>query len=248
MDWVRVTTIRATLVILSSLLVLGLAVAALLAVSFRGEELDPELAAVLITNGGALIPIPLAAVFMGVFGTLMVGHDYRHGLVRPVLAAVPSRVAVVGGRMIVLALVAALAGALTVVLNAACGVVVLHRLPIDTGVLQASAGYVTLGVLWSWLAAGATWLLRSTAAVLVLLFVVPLVIEPVIMALATLPSLSAWMAPVVKWLPFAAGRALALTGGGSGQEVSPAQGGLVFCVLVLVVAGAGTLRFATRDA
>ena len=112
------------------------------------------------------------------------------------------------------------------------------------------AGYVLLVILWTWLGAAATWLLRSTAAVLTGLFLVPLVVEPLIQGLSVLDSLT-WLEPVARWLPFAAGRGMVLTTGAAdagGAELTAVQGGLVFGGLVAVLLAAGWVRFATTDA
>jgi ABC-2 type transport system permease protein len=125
-----------------------------------------------------------------------------------------------------------------------------QRPPLDGQVLRAMAGYVLLVVFWTWLGAAATWLLRSTAAVLTALFLVPLVVEPLLQGLTALDSLS-WLEPVVKWLPFAAGRVMVLTAGAgeaSGARISAVQGGLVFGGLVALLLAAGWTRFVRSDA
>jgi ABC-type transport system involved in multi-copper enzyme maturation permease subunit len=251
MEWVRLTTLRSTAVVLALAVGLGACAALLLATASRGERIDTELGAILLTSGAALVPLPIAAVLMAVLGVLTVGHDYRHGLVRPVLAAVPQRSSVVLARLYVLTGVAAVVTVVSVTANAGLGFLVTgQRPPLDVDVLRALAGYVLLVVLWTWLGAAATWLMRSTAAVLTALFLVPLVVEPLIQGLSLLEPLS-WLEPITKWLPFAAGRVLVLTSGATdtgGAEVTALQGGLVFGGLVAVLLTAGWVRFATTDA
>jgi ABC-2 type transport system permease protein len=91
-------------------------------------------------------------------------------------------------------------------------------------------------------------LLRGTAPVLVVLFVVPLVVEPVLTGLSQLPTAPEWLHGAARWLPFTAGRALALTGGGNAEHLSPAQGGVLFAGLVAVAVLAGGVRLARSDA
>jgi ABC-2 type transport system permease protein len=251
MEWVRLTTLRSTAVVVSLALALGAAVALVLSTAIRDERLDTEIGAVLLTSGGALVPLPVAAVLMAVLGVLAVGHDYRHGLVRPVLAAVPQRSALVLARLYVITGVSAAVTVVSMAANAGVGFLVTgQRPPVDGSVLKAMAGYVLLVVLWAWLGAAATWLLRSTAAVLTGLFLVPLVVEPLIQGLSLLDTLG-WLEGLVKWLPFAAGRAMVLTtdaADAAGSEITALQGGLVFGGLVAAVLTAGWVRFARTDA
>ena len=165
MEWVRLTTLRSTLVLVALAVGLGVAVALVLSTAVRDEPLDPEIGAVLLTSGSALVPLPLAAVLMAVLGVLAVGHDYRHGLVRPVLAAVPQRSALVLARLYVVTGVAAVVTVVSMSANAGVGFLVTgQRPPLDGQVLRAMAGYVLLVVLWTWLGAAATWLHMARAS------------------------------------------------------------------------------------
>jgi ABC-2 type transport system permease protein len=251
LEWVRLTTLRSTYVVIGIALALGAGVAVILSTAVRGEELDAEVGAILLTSGGALVPLPLAAVLMAVIGVLAVGHDYRHGLVRPVLAAVPQRSALVLARLWVITGVAAVVTVVSMLANAGVAFLITGtRPPVDSVVLKAMAGYVLLVVLWAWLGAAATWLLRSTAAVLTALFLVPLVVEPLIQGLTVLDSLS-WLEPVATWLPFAAGRVMVLTAGAgdaTGSQLTAVEGGLVFGGTVLLLLAAGWARFVRTDA
>lgn len=251
LEWVRLTSLRSTFLVVLLAFGLGAAVALVVALAVRDEPLDPEVGAVVLTSGGALVPLPLAAVMMAVLGVLAVGHDYRHGLVRPLLTAVPQRSALVLARLYVVTGVAATVTVLSMVANAGIAFLVTgERPPLEVGVLRAMGGYVLLVVLWTWLAAGATWLLRSTAAVLTGLFLLPLVVEPLVQGLTVLDSLT-WLEPVARWLPFAAGRTMVLTPGAAdagGADLTALQGGLVFGALVAVMLAAGWVRFASTDA
>jgi ABC-type transport system involved in multi-copper enzyme maturation permease subunit len=250
MEWVRLTTLRSTVLVVTLAVALGGAVALVLSTAIRDERLDTEIGAVLLTSGGALVPLPVAAVLMAVLGVLAVGHDYRHGLVRPVLVAVPHRSALVLARLYVITGVAAAVTVVSMAANAGIGFLVTgQRPPLDSAVLKAMAGYVLLVVLWAWLGAAVTWLVRSTAAVLTGLFLVPLVVEPLIQGLTVLDTLD-WLEPVARWLPFAGGRAMVLTAGAAdaGGSLTALQGGLVFGGLVATLLAAGWVRFATTDA
>lgn len=251
MEWVRMTTLRSTALIIALAMLLGLGVAVIISAATRSEggSFDTEIGAVLLTGGGGLIPLPLAAIFMAVLAVLTVGHDYRHGLVRPVLGAVPVRSALFVARLWVIAAVAVFVTLASMAVNGATGLLMTgDPPPLSAEVMQAAGGYVLLVVLWAWLGAAATWLIRSTAAVLTALLVIPLIIEPLLGALTQLDALD-WLEPVVRWLPFQAGRSMVLTGGiDEPGALTAVQGGLVFGAFVAVVLAAGWARFGTADA
>ena len=249
MERVRVTTLRSTYLLVGLALFLGASVALILSLALRGDPLDPEISALVLTSAAAFMPVPLAAVLMAVLGVLAVGHDYRHGLVRPVLAAVPNRSAVVLARLAVTALVAIAVVILGVALNAAIASVVMEAPPpFDAATRRTLVGYLLLILLWSWLGAGLTWLMRSTAATLTVLLLVPLLIEPLLVLLSSLPLLD-WLAPVARWLPFRAGQAMvAPVIDGARSDLTALQGGMVFVGMVALILAAGWVRFTSSDA
>ncbi len=250
MERVRVLTLRSTYVLAATAVLLGACVALLVSVGARQGRLDPGLSGVVLTGGAEFVPLPFAAVLTGVLGVLGVGHDYRHGLVRPVLTALPGRSALVLARLGVLAAAGAVVVVAGVAVNAAVASALTGSVPqLDAGTWRAVGGYLVLVVLWAWLGAGATWLLRSTAPVLTVLLLVPLVVEPVVSLLSVIDQLH-WLRPVVRWLPFAAGRQLVssvdpagVTGG-----LTPLQGGLTFGALVAAVLVSAWVVFVRRDA
>jgi ABC-2 type transport system permease protein len=250
MERVRVLTLRSTYVLSGFAVLLGALLTLLISAGARPDGLDPQLSGVVLTGGAEFVPLPFTAVMMAVLAVLGVGHDYRHGLVRPILTAQPRRWVLVVARLLVLTVVAltvALAGALV---NGLIAAAVIGELPpTDRGTGQAVTGYLLLVAMWVWLAAAATWLLRSTVAVLTVLLVTPLVVEPVLSLMSAVDALS-WLRPVVRWLPFAAGRVMAssVQFDGDGAELTRWQGGLAFSVLVAAVLVPAWLRFTRRDA
>ncbi len=254
MERVRVLTVRSTYVLAALGLLLAAAVTVLLAAfissgggSGRGTGADPALTALLLTGGADAVPLPFVAVFMGVLGVLTVGHDYRHGLSRSVFAAMPDRSAVVIARLVVLGGVAVAVSLAAVAVNVLIAAVMCPSvLAVDPSVARALVGSVLLAVLWAWLGAAGTWLLRGTVPVLTTMLVVPLVIEPLLRTLSSAREL-AWLGPIVRWLPFAAGRAMtaAVT---VGEAPGPVTGGLVFAAFVLAVLLPAWVLLRLRDA
>ena len=82
MEWVRVRTVRLTVVLLGLALLLPAAIAVLVGLNSRAP-LDASQVVAGLTAGSGFTPLPLPAVFAGVLGVLSVGHDYEHGTGRP---------------------------------------------------------------------------------------------------------------------------------------------------------------------
>jgi ABC-2 type transport system permease protein len=250
LEWVRVSTVRSTYVLAALAVLLGAAVAALIAELGRGSGPDPTLATMVLTSGGDVIPLPFAATFMAVLGVLGVGHDYRYGLSRVVLTVQPARSVLVVARLIVLAVISLAVAGFGMLLDGALGMLLAGPvMALDAEVARSAVGYLLLTVLWSWLGAAGTWLLRATVPVLTALLVLPLVVEPLLKVLAQADEL-AWLRPLVRWLPFSAGEAMiaVVPGGDGGEGLSRVQGGLEFAALAFVVLVPAWVLFRRRDA
>jgi ABC-2 type transport system permease protein len=244
LEWVRLHTVRSTFVLAGASVLLGVLVSALIA-SLGGTGRDPALTALVLTAGADVTPLPLAAVLMGV---LSVGHDYRFRLVRATLLVQPRRSALVLARLVVLAATSVAVGVAGMLLSLAVGILLSHgAMALDGNALRAAVGYLVLAVLWSWLGAAGTWLLRATVPVLTILLVTPLAGEPILQVLSQLDGL-AWLRPLVHWLPFAAGRALASAVSAGAGGMGQVEGGAVFGLFVLAILVAGVLAFHRRDA
>lgn len=250
LEWMRAFTVRSTFVLVAAAMLIGAAASALIAGLGNGSDPDPTLSTMVLTSGADLVPLPFTATFMGVLGTLAVGHDYRYGLSRALLVAQPGRSALMAARLVVLGVISAAVAGAGMVLNGGIGVLTSGMsYTLDAGVAASAVGYVLLTVLWAWLGAASTWVLRSTIPVLTVLLVVPLVVEPLLQLLSQDENL-AWLRPVVHWLPFAAGRAMtaAVSAEDTGVGLGRVGGGLVFGGLVLVVLLVAWTTFLRRDA
>jgi ABC-2 type transport system permease protein len=249
MEWVRLWTVRSTYVLSATAVLIGAAASALIAGLGKGSDPDPALTTMVLTSGADVVPLPFAATFMAVLGVLSVGHDYRYGLSRSLLTAMPGRSSLVAARLILLALVSVLVAAAGIVLNGGLGVVFGGRtMAFDGDVVRSCFGYLLLTVLWAWLGAAGTWLLRATVPVLTILLVMPLVVEPLLRTLSLAQGLH-WLRPVATWLPFTAGRAMtAAVAAGGVNDLNRLDGGLVFGALVLAALAPAWLLFRRRDA
>lgn len=255
MERVRLLTLRSTAVLAAVAVLLSALVAVLLSAASHGEGTDPGTGVIVLTGGAEFVPLPFVAVLMGVLGVLGVAHDYRHGLIRPLLTAQPSRSALVLARLAVLSLTAVTVTLISFGVNVLVCVLITGQVPsLAASSRPALFGYVLLVVLWTWLGAAATWLLRNSAVVLTVLLIVPLIVEPTLATLPLVPHLH-WLQPMVPWLPFSAGRLLAAAvdlggsrSGGGPPTLSRVAGGLVFGALVLAVLVPAWARLERKDA
>lgn len=257
-ELVRLRTVRSTYWLVALAVLLPTVLAGLIGWATRNEPYDPALAAGLVTGGVALLPLlPLPATLMAILGVLSIGHEYRHGTIQPTLAALPRRSALVVAKLVTVGLVSALTAAAAVLLSAGVlSVVYGEVVELDGAGRAAVVGFVVLLVLWGVLGVAATLLLRNTAIVLPLLFVLPLVVEPLLSALTFIPALED-LQPATRFLPFTAGTQLAqpfsatdpeLQGGTLGEPLSRIANGAVFSAFVVLVLAPAWLLFERRDA
>ncbi|HEX5510957.1 MAG TPA: ABC transporter permease [Actinomycetales bacterium] len=257
-EWVRLTTVRSTYWLLGMAVLFPALLTLLIGLATRNEDVGPELLAGLITSGVAFFPLPLPAVLLGILGVLAVGHEYRHGTMRPTLTALPNRSALVAAKLVVIA-ATSFVTALVILLVDFALIAMLHGVPEFGGAAIASfAGFVVLLVLWGVLGVAATLLTRLTALVLPLLFVLPLVIEPVLQGLPFLIPALEPLQPASRFLPFTAGAQLAQPmdmaaiadefGSAGPEPLSRAANGAVFAAFIALVLAPAWLLFEKRDA
>jgi ABC-2 type transport system permease protein len=253
-EWVRLRTLRSTwwLSAISLLLSAGLTVA--VAFGFRHQE-SPAALAVTWTAGSGFSPVPFAAVFGAVIGVFTFGHEYRHGAIRATFTDIPRRGRVFLAKLIVpavwgvvVSLVALVIDWVVVRLVWGSSTTAHGFLPSPTGRLLL--GFVLLTVLWTLMGVALGGLLRSVPAAIVIVFVVPLVVEPVLSAVFTLVHALHSFHRLPDFLPFAAGARMVTTdvNGTVTTGLSPLHGGLVFAAWTAVIAVLAAVRVLTRDA
>jgi ABC-2 type transport system permease protein len=251
-EWVRLRTLRSTYWLVGSALVIGGAVAFLLALATRRDPRSAEIVVAVLTGGGANSPLPFTAFFLGVVGVLATGHEYRYGTIQPTLTAVPQRTRLLAAKVVVVAAAALVVGALSLLTNLGAGLIFWGDVPELTA--APLAGQIGLVVLWAVLGVALGQLFRGVPVPLVAILVVPLVVEQLIFRLSFVPALD-WLQPAVKFLPFTAGQRLVSVATEAGLTDAAeidlfgrwAAGGVfaVFAGLVLVAAG---VLFRRRDA
>ncbi|HLU28224.1 MAG TPA: hypothetical protein VKZ65_07270 [Glycomyces sp.] len=253
-EWTRLTTLRSTYWLIG----VGLLCSALIAVIFglaAGDDpLDPEILSASI-NGGAAFGIPFLAVFMAIIGIFSTGHEWRHGTIQPTLTALPQRSRLIAAKIAVVAAATLAVTLVSILLN--LGVVLafwgeapgLFEEPLSAALL----GYVVYTLIYMLTGLGLGLLFRGVPSALVVIFLMPLILESLIVGLAMLPALD-WLEPLVKFLPFTAGSLLMTVGPvdlGMGADFGFfgrwGSGG-VFAAFAAVIVGCGWYLFKRRDA
>jgi ABC-2 type transport system permease protein len=136
------------------------------------------------------------------------GHEYRHGMIRATLTAIDSRTASWVAKFLVVGAWTLAVTALTIVGALLSGWAWLHgdgvRL-MTSDTWSAIGGALLYTLLFTWLAAAFTALVRNQTAALVLLFLWPLAIESVITVVFELVPALRDHSEVARFLPFSAG-------------------------------------------
>jgi len=258
-EWMRMRTLRSTYWLTGLALLLGAAVAGIIAWVMRDSPIDAGQAGVILTGGSAFSPLPFTAVFMGIMGVFAFGHEYRHGTILATLAAVPRRGAVATAKCVVIVAWSLAVAVVGVGLNwVVARVLSGQSLPLtDDPAGPALLGYLGFVVLWGLLGVGLGSLLRNLPAAMVVLLVVPLVVEPLIGALAFLPALES-IRDFVYYLPFSSGNAMsqsvdmaAFAGGAEsplGEQPTRIVSALTFTGWVALLLVPATVLFHKRDA
>lgn len=247
MEGVRVSTARATYVLLFLAVVVSAVIALMIALLAPPGPLAPSRTSAALTAGGDAMPLSTVGSMLAMLGAVTVGHDYRFGLLPAVLIAQPRRVVAVAGRLAVLALVAvALAGAVSLLAAGVCWGV--GRSPAhDPVTLRVVGWHAGVCVLWAWLGAGLGWILRGTAAVVSLLLLGSLLVEPGIAVAAEARGTPGSVA-AARWMPFAAARQALGRGLAAGPDTIGALAGTaVLAAVTAVVLGLACLLVQRRD-
>jgi ABC-2 type transport system permease protein len=254
-EWTRLRTLRSTYWLIGSGMLVTTAIAVLLGIAARNEPLDAELLVVAV-NGGASFGLPFLAVFMAIIGIFATGHEYRHGTIQPTLTSLPQRSRLILAKLLVVAAATIVVVAVSMAVNVGIVHVVWGEAPglFEDPVGTALSGYMVYSLIYVMVGFGLGLLFRGVPSALVVIFLMPLIIEPVVFGLAFIPALD-WLVPVVKYLPFMAGSRL--------LEVAPAEfgpgapafdlferwaAGGVFAVFMALIVGVAWYLFKRRDA
>jgi ABC-2 type transport system permease protein len=262
-EWRRLWTIRSTYWLIG--ITIGLqAVFTLLAAwgasTANGIIDGEEVVSQVITLGASFGVSPLfTAYIVALFGVFSFGHEYRYGMVRATLTAVPHRSSVFVAKVLVTAGLAA-------VLAVACCLIGMlwSLLLVDTdgalgsgGVWQVVLGATLYTVLFALCALGLASLLRNQTGALALVLLIPLVLENVLrVILQILAGLGDNdLDSIAKVFPFDAGAqmfarpTLDVINDVFGYDpLGPVAGGLVMAGFTAILVGCAYALFLRRDA
>ena len=264
-EWRRLWTVRSTYWLVAMTLGLQAVLTFLVAwgISTEGgvEDAADEVMSAVITLGASFGRSPLfTAYFIAMFGVLTFGHEYRYGMIRATLTAVPDRTWVFMAKAGLTAMVAA-------VLSLLCSLIGMFwswAFISETadalgsgevwGVVVGATLYTVLFALW---ALAVTCLVRNQTGALALVLLVPLVLENVLrIILQVLSNLGDNnLDEIAKVFPFDAGAQMYVGPGAdllnealNYEPLSGVAGGLVMLGFVAALLAAAYALFLSRDA
>lgn len=215
-EYVRLRTLRSTYwligIAMTFQLVMSIVIAIVVANSDAAVD-DDTVFDVLATIGASSGFAPLFIAFViGLLGVFSTGHEYRHGMIRATLTAIPNRRHVFVAKVVSTILVSAFAAVLCILIALLCVLGFGLQAPSLKDFVDMTAGTTIFTVLFSLsgLAYGA--LTRNQTAAVALLLLVPTVIEAIIRAIVIAikgfsddPSEQGGFVQILRFLPYDAG-------------------------------------------
>jgi ABC-2 type transport system permease protein len=215
-EYVRLRTIRSTYWLLGLAgtfqLVMSLLIAWRMSVAANPPSGDDAFD-ILSTIGASAGLAPLfVAYIIGLLGVFSAGHEYRHGMIRATLTAVPNRTHVFAAKLISTAVIAA-AAALGCILIALAGLLGFGLdMPSVGGLVDMTAGTVIYTTLFALSGLAYAALTRNQTAAVALLMLVPSLVEQIIKAIILAiksssddPQGTGGLVQLLKFLPYDAG-------------------------------------------
>ncbi|NUR07423.1 MAG: ABC transporter permease subunit [Nocardioidaceae bacterium] len=261
-EWLRLRTLRSTWWLTGLAVLLGIGIALLISLAARSEISgnggasadDVRFLPVAVVSQGSAIFVPyLLAYVVAMIGVFAWGHEYRHGMVRTTLTAVPQRTSVWVAKFTVVGLWVLAVSALTGLVSLLLGALVLSGtgLPMLTGEAWQMLGRCAVYALaLTWLVTAFTAVVRHQVVALVLMFLWPFLIENVISGVVSaVPTLDRLFGDVVRYLPFDAGNAIIREVDiGLGAPLGAWAGFAVFAGTAVVLMVLSLVLFRGRDA
>ena len=219
--------------------------------------------AILVTIGASLGVAPLfIAYVIGLLGVFSMGHEYRHGMVRATLTALPSRAVVLGAKVITTAAVSAGAAFACVVLAMFSALVFGVGMPSLSGWRDITLGTVLFATLFALSGLAFAAITRNQTAAVALLLLTPTVVEAILQAIILAikassddPTSKGGFVTILRFLPYDAGgqmytrisldRMLEIFGV---VPYGPVGGGLVMGTFVAILLAISATLFVRRDA
>lgn len=262
----RLRTIRSTYWILGVALGFQVVLTLLIAVSLPDSgplSGGDQTFAILVTVGATLGFAPLfIAYVIGLLGVFSMGHEYRHGMIRATLTALPSRMHVMVAKILTTAVLSLVAALLCVLIALGSAAVFGVGMPTGTGLRDIALGTVIYTTLFSLSGLAFATLTRNQTAAVALLLLVPSLVEGLVKAVVLAikassddPTGQGGLVEVLKFLPYDAGGQMytrvSLNDAFQVFGYKPFDavgGGITMAVFVIVLLVLATVSFQRRDA
>jgi ABC-type transport system involved in multi-copper enzyme maturation permease subunit len=263
-EWTRIRTIRSTywLSVIAIVFGVGLSFLAAMGTHFAFGSAHPPTRADLdgfetgiVTQFAAFGAPYFVAYILAMISVFAWGHEYRHGMIRATLTALNSRTAAWAAKFVVVGVWVLGVTLVTMVGSVLVGWLWLHgdRVEMVTSQTWAAAGRTLVyALLFTWLAAAFTALVRNQTAALVLLFLWPLAVENVVSIVFELVPALHPHAELTRFLPFNAGGRIVSQFPEAdtlfGSPLSLAGAVVIFGALTAIAMAASFALFHRRDA
>lgn len=232
-EWVKMRSVRSTLVMLASAILLAIGVAVIVGIK-TNDTMD---------TASSLLGVQLATMMFAVLGVQVIGQEYRFNTIRPTFSTVSSRSRVIGAKLITMLASVAVAGATLIAgaIGAAALIANIRDIPFDPS--SGDALRVIIGTFISTLLAAAFGygigvIVRQPIAGIMIALIWSLVAEPIVSGL--LPR-------VGKWMPLSSATNIS-TPEVLDNFLSPLAGGLYSAAIMCALVAIGSRRIATTDA
>lgn len=265
-EYVRLRTLRSTYWLIGSAMLFQLVMSIVLAWAIsRSESFDggDSTFDVLATIGASSGIAPLfIAYIIGLVGVLSFGHEYRHGMIRATLTAIPHRTHVFAAKIVSTVVISALAATSCIVIALLTIVAFGLDLPTVESLIELTVGTVLFTILFSLSGLAFAALTRHQTAAVAMLLLVPSVLETIIRAIVISikgaseePGADGGIIQLLRYLPYDAGGKL-YTRASIDDLLSflgytpfgAVGGGIVMGVFVAALLSSAYLLFLRRDA
>ena len=265
-EYMRLRTIRSTYWLLGLALALQLALAIVIAQSMASSDTftgGDQTFETLATIGGSTGAPLLMAYILGLLGVFSTGHEYRHGMIRATLTALPNRTQVFIAKVVSTALLSAVAAALCVAIGIASIAAFGLDMPSREAFFHLSSGVVIYTALFALSGLAFAAITRNQTAAVALLMLVPSLFEFIIQAIVILiktnsddPQGGGGIVTILKYLPYDAGSQMYVQVSINGfvqraigaEPFGPVGGGIVMGVFVGALLAGSYALFVRRDA
>ena len=265
-ELVRLRTIRSTYWLIGIALVLQLLLTFIIA--WRLPSSGPlsggdNVFSILVTLGASLGFAPLfIAYILGLVGVFSMGHEYRHGMIRATLTALPNRLLVLAAKVLVAAVVSGIAALMCVLIAVLAALLFGVGMPSGDGFWGITSGTVVYTMLFTMSGIAFAAITRHQTAAVALLLLVPTVVEAIVTAVVLAvkfgsedPRAEGGFAELLKFLPYdAGGQMYTRVSIDDALEIfgivpfGPVGGGLVMGSFVAIMLTVSAVLFMRRDA